>query len=151
MIAALVLAAAITLPVPLQQSCPQSNCVLYQQTLVEVQSGVPVILGWGAYTNELSAHVVQWEVQVLRFPPVQDAVPVIATTVNETTAPKLVFAFSKAGVFYARVRTCFTEVTPRDCSAWAVTYDPTQTDPVKFPRGFIFDIKLAPATGVGVP
>jgi hypothetical protein len=152
MISALVLAAAVTLlPVPLQTPCSISDCVLYQQTLVDLQAGKPAQLGWGTYSDELSAHVIQWEVQVLRFPPTAEAVPVFAGVLNETTTPKLVFAFSKAGVYYARVRTCYTEVTPRDCSAWAVTYDPTQTDPTKFPRGFIFNIKLAPATGVGVP
>lgn len=153
MIPALILAAAVTLlPVPLQQTCPvQSKCMMYQQTLVEVQAGDPVTLGWGAYTDELAAHNVQWEVQVLRFPPVDPATPVLSAVVQESTTPKLVFSFAKAGVYYARVRTCFADTTPRDCSSWVVTYDPAQTDTVKFPRGFIFDIKLAPATGVGVP
>jgi len=143
--------AAILLPVPLQQSCTTSKCTVYNQSLVDSNSGDPLRLTWGVYTDELNGHVVQWEVQILKFPPSDTAVPSLSAVVQESLTPAFVFSFSKAGVYYARVRTCFAEVTPRDCSTWVVTYDPAHTDPVKFPRGFIFNFRLAPATGVGVP
>lgn len=149
MIAALALAAAIV--VPLEASCtPPSTCVMYQQTLVYNTVGSQQRLSVTACPTDLAAHVVEWEVEAHKFPPRDISLPAVTYKIPEATCPSFVVVFPKAGLWYVRLRTCFNDTQPRQCSRWVLTYDPVDADPVKFPRGFIFNIQLPPATGVGV-
>lgn len=145
----------LALAVPLQTACPApSTCTVYQQAIVSNVTGASQRLTWGYYTDEINAHVVEWEAEVLEFPPKDGALPILSKTIpaigTTGVAPNFPMIFPKAGTYYARVRTCYAETLPRQCSRWVNTYDPADTSPQAFPRGFFFNIRLAPVTGGGV-
>ncbi len=157
------------LPVEYQEPCPDGgeNCVIYNQSIVWVQTGDDRRLRWGQYQNDLDTMVLEFDVQILEFPPKAGQVPItIATTPEEIR--EFNWIPTRAGTYWARVRTCRTDVpqdgSPLDgepteqrqdgswilCSIWATSTDATYTNPEIYPRGFIYHAKLPPATGGGI-
>ncbi len=137
------------LAVPLEQPCDVSECIKYNQTLVYAETGGLLQVGWGAYQNELDAHLMVWEAEFLEFPPKTGAVAVATIVVTEPAERVFAWQPSRPGLYYARIKACF-ESLAGDCSRWSLTYDPVDAHPIEFPRGFIILVTLAAPSGGGI-
>jgi hypothetical protein len=157
-------------PVPFSEPCPpgaSEPCVIYNQALVWIQAGDDRKIAWGQYQNDLDTMVLEFDVEILEFPPKTSQVPVMIATTPETVR-EFTWQPGRAGSYFARVRTCRTDI-PQDgapidgeipeqrqdgswilCSIWAESIDSTYTDPAVYPRGFIYHATLPPATGGGI-
>lgn len=156
--------------VPFEEPCPPEAvqpCVRYNQTLIWIQTGDDRVLRWAQNQNDLDTMVLEFDLEILEFPPKASQVPITIATTPETVR-EFTWIPSKAGTYWARVRTCRTDIAqdglpiegddPEQradgswilCSVWAESTDATYTDPDVYPRGFIYHAKLAPATGGGI-
>ena len=122
--------------VPLEVSCPASSCTIYAQATIATETGKPFEVSWSP-----AAAADRYQLQVLAFPPKAGALPVKTVDVS---APPATISIPRAGQWYLRVRPC----SGSTCLAWAVSYDPAVTDPVRFATGFYMIIKVA-STGGG--
>lgn len=105
-------------------TCP--TCAVLQTTLHIGLTGQAIQLTWqGVATRH--------EIQVLAYPPQAGAVP--AATGSVVGGSSWQWIPRRAGLYYSRVRACSAA-----CGAWSNSHD----------QGFVFHIKLAPASGGGV-
>lgn len=156
--------------VPFEEPCPAEAvqpCALYNQTLVWIQTGNDRKLSWSQHQPDVDTMVLEYDLEILEFPPKDPQVPVTTATTPEAVQ-EFIWIPGRAGTYWARVRTCRTDI-PQDgqpidgsdpeqrgdgswilCSIWATSIDPTYTDPARYPRGFIYHATIPPATGGGI-
>lgn len=165
--------------VPFVEECPASQepstpCQIFNQSIVWIQAGDARRLSWSQYQNDVDTMVLEYDVQVLEFPPKDPQAPILVGTLPEGTTT-FDWTPTRAGTYWARARTCRTDI-PQDgepipdetdpsvtyepeqrpdgswilCSRWAVSIDPQDTNAEIYPRGFIYHATLPPATGGGI-
>lgn len=153
MLAELLLAAAAVIT---GDPCPSNDmsqpCVVHNQAIIEKYVGAVFHLAWACPPPDCPSLPTQYEVEFVETKTVEgDGKPervrlhvnLPATQLNYDWTP------AKAGLYYARVRACIgTDGT--NCSIWVNSWDHTQADPAKWPRGFLMRATLPPATNGGV-
>lgn len=130
-------------------------CVIREQSVVTKYVGTPFTISWANCISAPTDPVqcdwhddtwfdVEWyEAKLVDLPgqlPIA-TFRVVSPVRQSTWTPR------KVGLYYARVRACNP---PGDCSRWVMTWWSPDTDPFKWPRGFLVMAVLPPATGGGV-
>ncbi len=129
--------------------CHAGNCVKYPQFMFYSGTGTTLVFMTG--DSNLGVPT-DYTLEVLKFPPKEGGLP-IATVTRHTPTDVLEYpvTFTKAGLYYIRAKACQglnADGTP-NCSRWAVSYDPIDTQPSN-PFGFFVFIYLSGATNGGV-
>jgi len=160
-------------PVPFEEPCPGTTepgggpCVVYNQALVWIQTGDVRKLRWGQNQADLDTMVLEFEIEIFKFPPKPSQIPIVTGTTPEEIT-EFAWIPIRAGTYWARARSCNIEI-PQDgapidgtqpeqrpdgswilCSIWASSLDSTYTNPAVYPRGFMYHATLAPASGGGI-
>lgn len=150
-------------PVPLEEPCPAGNCVVYNQAHLYAFTGDERTIRWSLVQSDVDSMALFTELQVFEFPPKGVAFPVMKAELPEADR-SFGWIPNRAGTYFIEARACRTdgdltnepdaETHPSRglilCSIIASSPDPTYTDPLVYPRGFVMLIKLAPATGGGI-
>jgi len=143
MLAALVLTAVLTTACPVESAQP---CVIREQAIVTKYVGTPYDLAWPCVPDCWTT-ATRFEVEINEVKLVDPVTPVTVIRGNvQYPTLKFTFVLPKAGLYYARVRAC----DAAGCSVWKESWNPTDTDSTKYPRGFLLQTVLAPVTGGGV-
>jgi hypothetical protein len=118
------------------------------QTIVEKYVGTPYTVSWPCAPLPCWTTATWFQVELVAAKLVDPATPAPVLQSANITMPTMSYTFTpaKAGLFYARVRAC--DLT--GCSQWINSWDPANTDPASYPRGFLLRTVLPPATGGGV-
>lgn len=150
-----------------EEGSPDERCTIYDQSTVWTMTGQERTLKWSEHPADKQAMDLEYEVEAFRFPPKANQLPIKSYRLPEGTnvakwKPML------AGHYWMRARACRTDTENATdienhpdaekrpdgtwiiCSAWSKSMDPANTDPEKYPRGFIVFVELAPATGGGI-
>lgn len=151
-------------PVPLEDPCPAAgDCRVFHQTVIWALTGNERSLAWIQDQGNVDGMDLFYRIEGHDFPPESPSVPFMTGETPEGTNVHL-WTPVRAGFYFYQVRACRTDIlqdgSVQDaelrpgttdewilCSVWAASYDPTYTDPVKYPRGFTMIVQLAPATG----
>ncbi len=156
-------AAAQDPPVPLEEPCPAGNCVVYNQAFLFAFTGDERTIRWSLVQSDVDSMALFTELQVFEFPPKGVAFPVMKAELPEVDR-SFGWTPNRAGTYFIEARACRTDGDLANepeaeqhpsrglilCSIIASSPDPTYTDPLVYPRGFVMLIKLAPATGGGI-
>lgn len=156
-------AAAQDPPVPLEEPCPSGDCTVYNQAFLFAFTGDERTIRWSLVQSDVDSMALFTELQVFEFPPKGVAFPVMKAELPEADR-SFGWTPNRAGTYFIEARACRTdgdlanepdaETHPTRglilCSIIASSPDPTYTDPLVYPRGFVMLIKLAPATGGGI-
>jgi hypothetical protein len=149
-------------------------CRRFNNALIYTVTGQDRRLRWTVPDQDidgkpLTGRTLAFDLQILEFPPKNPQEPV---EIDELAEDKTVRIWNpkRAGLYYMRIRACDISI-PQDgkpipqadgepiapiklpsgtwglCSRWANSFDPQDTDPSEYPRGFIIYVQLAPATG----
>lgn len=149
-------------------------CRKFNNALVYLVSGQDRRLRWTVPEQDidgkpLTGRTLAYDLQILEFPPENPQEPVERDELAEDVTTR-VWKPKRAGLYYMRIRSCDIGIAqdgqpipqagrdPIDpiklpsgkwglCSRWANSFDPQDTDPGQWPRGFIIYVQLAPATG----
>ncbi len=146
MIAELLLS-AVVLTTACDAGTPQP-CVKRNQTVVERYVGANYTLSWPCAPAPCWTTGTWFQVELVDAKLVEPATPAPVLQSANIAMPTMSYTFklARAGLYYARLRAC--DIT--GCSPWVNSWDPSQTDPTLYPRGFLLRTVLPPATGGGV-
>lgn len=166
--------------VPLEEPCNQTQpagtpCRKFNQATLWVFAGDVRKIGWSEWPDDVATMVLDYELEVLEFPPKDLQVATNRFIDLQEGTTSLDWTPIRAGAYWARIRACRSDIAqdgepiedppgsgnfdiPEQrpngawvlCSIWATSIDSTHTSSTEYPRGFIFFATVPPATGGGI-
>ena len=128
---------------PGEVACVTSACTIYNQAFAHVLTGDRFTISIGD-SNLGDPVTYVWELH--QFPQTATSVKLQGFSIANGGPPlSWNLSIPRSGLYFLRIKACVTS-DMAVCSRWAYTYDPVDTDPVRFPRGFVVEVKVKPPT-----